>query len=61
MKGGASAPRDKQSSEMWHQRFLPAHTAIHDLFNIKRHLVSRRTLRAFRATARTTRMELAAA
>ncbi|MEJ2122454.1 MAG: IS6 family transposase [Alphaproteobacteria bacterium] len=31
------------------QRFLSAHTAVYNTFNLQRHLISRRTLRAFRA------------
>src|SRR5437762_12799705 len=33
------------------QRFLNMHTAIHNTFNLQRHLVSRSTLRTFRAKA----------
>jgi putative transposase len=33
------------------QRFLAAHAALHNTFNIQRHLISRRTLRLFRAEA----------
>ena len=33
------------------QRFLSAHAAVHNTFNVDRHLTSRRTLRAFRAEA----------
>ena len=33
------------------QRFLSAHAAVHNTFNIGRHLISRRTLRAFRSEA----------
>jgi putative transposase len=33
------------------QRFLSAHSAVHNSFNLQRHLVSRRTLRLFRAQA----------
>jgi len=33
------------------QRFLSAHAAVHNAFNLQRHLVSRRTLRTFRAEA----------
>ena len=33
------------------QRFLSMHTAVHNTFNLQRHLVSRSTLRIFRAEA----------
>jgi transposase-like protein len=33
------------------QRFLSAHAAVHNTFNVQRHLISRRTLRSFRAAA----------
>src|ERR687898_206686 len=33
------------------QRFLSAHAAVHNIFNVQRHLVSRCTLRLFRAEA----------
>jgi hypothetical protein len=33
------------------QRFLSAHAAVHNTFNLQRHLISRRTLRIFRAEA----------
>ena len=33
------------------QRFLAVHAAAHNTFNLQRHLVSRRTLRVFRANA----------
>ena len=33
------------------QRFLAIHSAVYNLFNVQRHLVSRRTLRQFRADA----------
>jgi len=33
------------------QRFLSIHAAVHNTFNLQRHLVSRATLRAFRAEA----------
>jgi putative transposase len=33
------------------QRFLSSHSAVHNTFNVQRHLVSRRTLRLFRAEA----------
>jgi len=36
------------------QRFLSSHAAVHNTFNTQRHLVSRRTLRHFRAEAANT-------
>jgi len=33
------------------QRFLSVHAPVHNTFNLQRHLVSRRTLRTFRAEA----------
>jgi putative transposase len=33
------------------QRFLNIHAAVHNTFNLQRHLISRSTLRAFRAEA----------
>jgi transposase-like protein len=33
------------------QRFLAVHAAVYNLFNVQRHLVSRRTLRQFRGDA----------
>ena len=33
------------------QRFLSVHAAVYNTFNLQRHLISRRTLRAFRAKA----------
>jgi putative transposase len=33
------------------QRFLSAHSAVHNTFTLQRHLISRRTLRHFRAEA----------
>jgi transposase-like protein len=33
------------------QRFLGMHAAVHNTFNLQRHLVSRSTLRIFRAEA----------
>jgi putative transposase len=33
------------------QRFLFSHSAVHNTFNLQRHLVSRRTLRQFRSEA----------
>jgi transposase-like protein len=33
------------------QRFVSTHSAIHNVFNLQRHLVSRKTLRTFRAAA----------
>ena len=33
------------------QRFLSVHSAVHNTFNLQRHLISRRTLHLFRAQA----------
>jgi putative transposase len=33
------------------QRFLSVHSAVHNAFNLQRHLVSRNTLRVFRSNA----------
>ena len=33
------------------QRFLSVHAAVHNTFNLDRHLISRRTLKPFRAAA----------
>ncbi len=33
------------------QRFVSTHSAVYNIFNLQRHLVSRKTLRTFRATA----------
>ena len=33
------------------QRFLSIHAAVHNTFNVQRHLISRRTLRVFREEA----------
>jgi transposase-like protein len=33
------------------QRFLSAHAAVHNTFHLQRHLVSRTTLKQFRAEA----------
>jgi putative transposase len=33
------------------QRFLTMHAVVHNTFNVQRHLISRRTLRLFRAEA----------
>ncbi len=32
-------------------RFLSVHSAVYNTFNVQRHLISRRTLRVFRADA----------
>jgi putative transposase len=34
------------------QRFVAMHAATYNTFNLQRHLISRRTLRTFRAQAR---------
>ena len=36
------------------QRFLSAHAAVHNTFSLQPHLISRRTLRIFRAEAMAT-------
>jgi transposase-like protein len=33
------------------QRFLSVHAAVHNTFNVERHLISRKTLKPFRAAA----------
>jgi len=33
------------------QRFLSAHAAVRNTFNVERHLISRKTLKPFRAAA----------
>jgi putative transposase len=33
------------------QRFVSMHSAVHNTFDLQRHLISRRTLRIFRADA----------
>ena len=42
-------PRFKSAGSA--QRFLAVHAAVHNTFNLQRHLVSRRMLRAFRSEA----------
>src|SRR5205807_9549367 len=43
------------------QRFLSVHAAVHNTFNVQRHLASARTHRAFRASAMQTWREVVAA
>jgi putative transposase len=43
------------------QRFLSMHAAVHNTFNLQRHLVSRSTLRIFRAEAAAQWLEAVAA
>ena len=43
------------------QRFLSTHAAIYNTFNVQRHLISRRTLRQFRAAAMNTWQEVTSA
>lgn len=33
------------------QRFVSTHSAIYNIFNLQRHLISRKTVRTFRAAA----------
>src|SRR5215831_9879586 len=49
--GGVSARRSAFKSAGSAQRFLSIHAAAHNNFNLQRHLVSRSTLRIFRAEA----------
>ncbi len=43
------------------QRFLSMHAAAYNTFNVQRHLISRRTLRTFRAEATAQRRAAVAA
>jgi transposase-like protein len=43
------------------QRFLSTHAAIYNTFNVQRHLISRQTLRQFRAAAMERWQEMTAA
>ena len=43
------------------QRFFSVHAAVHNTFNVQRHLASARTHRAFRASAMQTWHEVVAA
>jgi transposase-like protein len=43
------------------QRFLSIHSAVHNTFNFQRHLISRSTLRIFRAEATAERQDAVAA
>ena len=43
------------------QRFLSTHAAIYNTFNVQRHLISRRTMRQFRAAAMERWQEVTAA
>ena len=43
--------QQKFKSQGLAQRFLATHSAIHNVFNVQRHLISRLTLRQFRGEA----------
>jgi putative transposase len=43
------------------QRFLSTHAAVYNIFNVQRHLTTRRTHRAFRAAAMSAWREAAVA
>jgi transposase-like protein len=43
------------------QRFLSTHAAVYNTFNVQRHLISRKTLRQFRAEAARTWQTVTAA
>jgi transposase-like protein len=43
--------QQKFKSQSSAQRFLSTHTAVYNTFNFQRHLISRPTLRLFRAAA----------
>jgi hypothetical protein len=49
--GDESAEMQRFKSARSAQRFLSTHAAVHYIFNVQRHLVSRSTLRIFRAEA----------
>jgi putative transposase len=53
--------RERFKSRGSAQRFLSTHAAVYNTFNVQRHLTTRRTYRAFRATAMSTWREAAAA
>ena len=42
------------------QRFVSAHSAVYNVFNVQRHLISRATLHRFRAAAHRARNEASA-
>jgi putative transposase len=48
---GASARCNASKSAASAQRYLSVHAAVHNTFNLQRHLVSRSTLRVFRSEA----------
>ena len=50
---GASARCSGSSRRDLTQRFLSAHAAVYKTFNIERHLVSRKTMKAFRTAVMT--------
>jgi hypothetical protein len=49
--GWTEFPRSPSKSARSVQRFLSMHAVVHNTFNFQRHLISRSTLRIFRAEA----------
>jgi hypothetical protein len=51
LRPAAAARKQRFKSAGSAQRFLSVHAAVHNTFNLQRHLVSRATLRTFRVEA----------
>jgi transposase-like protein len=51
VSGWRRGARQRFKSARSAQRFVSMHAAVHNTFNLQRHLVSRSTLRTFRAEA----------